>query len=196
MIDVVMPIYQALEPECFISIISMQPIDSVNFIVLPHKSDIVEVRNELRIEVLKAGHEFSLWVDADIRFPRDGLSKLMEVMRQSEDVGVVSGIYRQRKPPHACCAWKWYKGEEGEGYIEACQTANGKLLNEDAFPIDACGAGFMLVRNTALRGVSFNREGAYSEDISFCRKVKRLDWQVYAHAGVRCGHVANTVLEV
>lgn len=190
MIDVVMPIYASVEPECFVSVVRMMSaIGKANFILGIRQSDVVEVRNMLAEQAAKSGNSFSLWIDSDVSFKHIDVVRLMEVMGQ-RDVAVASGVYRMRRPPHARCAWKWYSGAEGNGYVEAV----GVGVEE----VDAVGAGFMLVRNSVFKevGVSFHKEDGYSEDISFCRRVRRVGMKVCVHHDVNCGHVMTQVLEV
>lgn len=197
MIDLCMPVYKAVEFECMVGLFSCQwPKGGVRLIGEKGTSDIVRARNGIRERVLSGGSEFSFWVDADVMVPSDAVVRLMGTMEKYEAM-VVTGLVRGRTAPnHIACYL-----EEGQGYRHAFKE--GIPEGKEVHSVDACGAACMLVRNEVFRlGASFDKVESFTEDLSFCRAVKFVarginnNWPIYANSAVRCGHLAETMLEV
>jgi len=200
MIDICIPIYQAMEAECFISMMTARlPKGGINLIVKKGEPDIVKARNEI---VSKLACEFSLWIDADMMFPSVAPMMLFETMaREDLQADIVTGLYRGRTSPNEITCYIEY--EDGR-YRHA--FADRDFGETNTHQLDACGAGFMLVRNAVFHKnlassdpshlVNFSKVDGLSEDLSFCRKIKRYGGKIYADSRVRLGHVSQIILEV
>lgn len=200
MIDVCIPIYQAVEVECFVSMMTARfPKGGINLIVHKGEPDIVKARNEI---VSRLACELSLWVDADIMFPSLGPVTLFETMERLQ-ADIVTGLYRGRTAPHEITCYLEY--EDGK-YRHNFESVSPIKFEYESYQLDACGAGFMLVRNSVFKKnevssdpshlVNFTKIDGLSEDLSFCRKVKKYGGQIYADSRVKCGHVSQITLEV
>lgn len=196
-----MPVYRAVEFECFVGLFTCQfPKGGVRLVGEKGTSDIVKARNSIRANVASGPNEFSLWVDADVMVPSDTVVRLMRTL-ENYGAMVVTGLYRGRTSPHKITCYAETDG--GDNYIHAFDDG---IPDGDVHSIDACGAGCMLVRNEVFRmGAGFDREGSFSEDLSFCRAVKRLakthpehsqHWPIYANSAVKCGHTTDTLVEI
>lgn len=152
--------------------------------------DIATARNLISTGILKSNSEYSLWCDSDIVFKSEHIDILLETMSYVEDLGIVSGICRSRRKPHHRCIFKY--DEDNNAFIES------EFKKESIFKIDACGAGFMLVKNKIFRDLGKNwwtRIDKFSEDLSFCIRAREIGYLIYAHPDVVCGHVMETILE-
>jgi len=124
------------------------------------------------------------FMDSDQTFPADALMHLLE-----HDKDVVSGIYPQRsffmKPV-------MYRTNRKTKKMEHIIEWPNKL-----FPIDACGAGCLLVKTEVLRKLKkpwfliteTNVGGYVGEDFYFCKKVKEAGFNIWCDPRVQCGHV-------
>lgn len=189
MLDICLPIYDRIEAKTFASLMSVEmPKSKISFSIVEEEPDIVTARNKLCSNLV---NELSLWIDSDIIFPQDAILKMAVVMGD-ESIGVVSGVYRGRTFPNEVTLFKWAVIEGQSGLVSGYESGS-----EVPYEVAACGAGFMMVRNKVFReGCNFGRVGKYSEDISFCMRVKDLGYRIFAHPGIKCGHVAKMVLEV
>jgi len=190
-----MPIYQSVGVGCFLSMMGATlPKGGVEIRAVHGRSDIESIRNKLAKVVADGEHEFSMWVDSDITFPVNGIMRLFGEMERRSDAGVMTGLYRGRRPPNDIVCFQTEIHGDKSGYVPI-QVGNVAHLN--LLEIDACGAGFMMVRNEVFRqGARFSKVNGLSEDLSFCHSVKSLGWKVYAVPSIRCGHETFTTLEV
>jgi GT2 family glycosyltransferase len=191
-----MPVYDRVEARTMAAMMAlrMPAKEQVRFAIVEEEPDIILARNKIIANIMQSnsGNVFSLWVDSDIFFDSSSLLQMAEVMTRHSNAGIVTGLYRGRSSPHEVTVFKYINVDNEFGFVPAY---NEKATEE--YLIDACGAGFMLVRNQVfIDGCSFDRVLAYSEDLSFCMRVRDAGYKIYACPGVKCGHVFKSMLEV
>lgn len=191
-----MPVYDKIEVRTFISMMAMQipSKERVNFAIVEEEPDIVKARNKAIATIMNSSvpNPFSLWIDSDVAFPPDGIIRLMEVMTRQPEAGIITGLYRGRTHPHEVVVFDYIDTGKEFGFI-----AGYKEGATEEYEISACGAGFMLVRNQVfIDGCAFDKVLAYSEDISFCIRVREAGYKIFATPNVKCLHVAKTLLGV
>lgn len=150
---------------------------------------------KLFLEHTKATH--LLFLDSDMTHPPDLPHRLM-----AHDVDVVTGRYVMRKPPFFSVAMR-KTGDGPEDY-----QALEKLLPLEEItgllPIDAAGAGALLISREALLAIRERigedwfryQDGpaglrSRSEDMWFFEQAKAAGFQPYLDADLHCGHVAR-----
>ncbi len=142
-------------------------------------------------------YDFLFTVDDDLILPPDALIKLIDADRD-----IVAGLYRLKCDDEVILAHVMLDGEE-------------KLIPNDVIPIKYAATGCTLVKwevvkrmtesfpelryHTRSQGKKIPMWGFYipvihedrflSEDCAFCLRAKELGFEVWAHGGVRCGHV-------
>lgn len=150
---------------------------------------LVRQRDKTVQGVLDSGSDFALFLDADMRFPKDGLVRLL-----SHDLPVVGCNYSMRNPPFEPTAIpkldepgsRLWQGPDATGLIEC----------------EGIGLGFALVRADALRAIERPRfmvpwspaEQDYAgEDMYFCNKLKLAGFQVFVDQDLTkdIGHIGN-----
>lgn len=101
-----------------------------------NESLVHRARMEMTAEFLKSEHTHMMWLDADIEFTAEDVSKLWNLVT---DIAVAA--YSMKLPDKPLSAWK-----------------DGKLIKLDEcpdkpFPVDFAGTGFMLLRRETLEAV-------------------------------------------
>lgn len=146
-------------------------------------ADHCSARSKLVEDAFKVGASHMLWLDADMRFPRDTLTRLLAHKKP-----IVGANYSNRKSPHNFTA---SKNGEGAGVYEIVKTmSNSKGIE----PVLTMGFGVVLTSMEVFRKIpkpwflfeySPERTEAkgqivyMGEDCYFCRKAKRAGFQIY-----------------
>lgn len=150
-------------------------------------------REELAKVAVEAGADFILWVDSDMRFPRDALARLL--MHNKPMVGI---NYSKRGVPPEYVAVKeigWGEGEVGQ----PCVTGPD---SEGLEQVEAIGFGLVLMRTDILRQTADERpwfwyedgeNGHVGEDVYFCRLVNEAGFDIYVDHDLskECSHVGT-----
>lgn len=193
MLDICIPCYDRIDPITFGSFMAARIAGNRTFYIVEGKADIVEVRNELAKKVSDGPNDWSLWTDTDIGFSADAILRLAETMERNPRAGIVTGIYRGRSYPYDITVFNYVNEGGKSGFVVAYPDTR----SHEAYSVDACGAGFMLVNNILFRqGINFDKIEKYSEDFSFCIKVKKAGYSILACPDVLCTHRSKTIIEV
>lgn len=163
--------------------------------VLGHNIGIL--RNMLVNMALKnkdATHVFFL--DSDVVLPPYSLVRMLQ-----RDVDIVSGIYTMKAPPYVPLAIMRPRNKEGKKKYNFYIDLSKKLLNK-FFPIDASGAGCLLIKRHVLEKmgppwfqVSPQDHGlsAIGEDLFFFDKAIEMGFESYLDTTIQCDHIAGGV---
>jgi hypothetical protein len=154
-------------------------------------------RQELLDRLLKRDISHVLWIDTDMRFPRDSVMRLLA--HKKDVVGI---NYCQRGLPYEFVAIKrvgWEEGDKGEK-LQTLESSTG--LEEAA----AIGFGMVLMRADVLRRVlpSLDEEPWFwfewmkgrrqvGEDVYFCNLLKRKGVQIFVDHDLSkvCQHIGE-----
>ena len=137
--------------------------------------------------------DWLLFIDSDMQFNGLDVQQLIE-----QDKPISSGVSLNR-----------FNGQpnvfrERDSQYEAMQS-----LPAAPFTADGVGAGFLLIQRQVLDDyrlpegpfdllyapiMSARGRQIWGEDLSFCRRMQTLGYQIWVHPGVRLGHVSTTVL--
>ena len=154
-------------------------------------------RQQLIDGLVKDGVTHVLWLDTDMRFPKESFVRLM-----LHDVPVVGINYAKRKVPTEFVAIKkigWEPGEASERLITSDESTG---LEE----VEAIGFGMVLMRMDALRNMPDPREEPWfwfhwvkekgmqvGEDVQFCRLLRESGVKVYVDHDLskECAHIGQ-----
>jgi len=139
-------------------------------------------------------YDFILWLDSDMVFTPDDISKLVHA-----DKDIISGTYSVGA-----------KGHEKEAVAGFFRGGRVRLdqLTSSVIEVDYVGCGCLLVKKGVFESMeypwfdeaySFSKAGEISytgDDVTFCIQAKKLGWKVHLHTGVVFGHQKKYVLEV
>lgn len=160
---------------------------------IANESLIQRARNTIAKRFLESKHEKLFFIDADIEFTPEDVSKLWNM-----DEKIAVGVYAMKKPGAGYAAW--YKG---------------KLVHDldsldEIIEVDYAGTGFFMVDRSVLEkmrdelpervhedgaGESFAwfdprvEDGIYlSEDYAFCKDARSLGYEIKMNTTVRLKH--------
>jgi hypothetical protein len=139
-----------------------------------HGTLIASQRMELARQALEEKADYLLWLDSDMRFPRETIGHLM-----LRDKPIVAANYATRRMPVKPVAMMDNDGEIGRVY-----TAPD---SEGLQPVDYIGMGVMMVKREVFEKVEapwfaipYSTIGQHyiGEDVFFCRKAREAGYEV------------------
>jgi hypothetical protein len=139
-----------------------------------HGTLIASQRMELARQALEEKADYLLWLDSDMRFPRETIGHL--ILR---DKPIVAANYATRRMPVKPVAMMDNNGEIGRVY-----TAPD---SEGLQPVDYIGMGVMMVKREVFEKVEapwfaipYSTIGNHyiGEDVFFCRKAREAGYEV------------------
>ena len=151
-------------------------------------------RNELAMKAIQMGADYIMWLDSDMVFEPDLMTKLFKTLEE-KSVEFVSGLYFKRFPPYEPVAYSNF-GIENDEIIAEKMTE----VPEEITSVGGVGFGCVLM-STALALAVFNEYntmfapiGNVGEDIAFCYRAKTLGYDLLLDPSIRCGHVGHYVV--
>lgn len=140
-----------------------------------------KARQELMLHALETGDDYVLWLDSDMRFPRETFVFLMQ-----RNVTIVGANYAKRSIPSVPVAIKHIR--DGSGVSELLQQTvlaeEPKL--EGLVEVEAIGFGVLLMRMKEFHRLPPLTQGPWfapcydaehddwdGEDVSFCRLIRK-----------------------
>lgn len=155
-------------------------------------------RNELCRKALERGDDYLFFMDADMTFPADVVTRLLQ-----HDKPVITGRYHARNPPHNAIAYVKHPLAEGPHCYKTVHFANGCV------EIERGGAGALLIRRDVLEGIRFHEgdnwfqyqrgpdephDFTVSEDFWFYRKAREAGFPCWLDWDTECGHLQSFVV--
>ena len=160
-----------------------------------------DARNKIVDDALKTGAERILFIDSDMAFNPDLLTRLQVTMSVT-GADVVCGIMTTRKPPLQPVIYKSLDWEVTEdGYVKVNKVTYDDYPENSVFEVAACGFGATLVtvdickKVMGIYGAPFTRLPGLGEDLSFCVNVHKAGGKVFCDSRVKVGHIGLTIYE-
>lgn len=152
-------------------------------------------RNELAMKAIQMGADYIFWLDSDMVFEPDLMSKMFKTMKE-KSVEFVSGLYFKRFPPYEPVAYTSF-GMSEDGEIDAV-----KMKEVPTEPVSVGGVGFgCVLMTTSMAAAVFNEYntmfapiGNVGEDIAFCYRARTLGYDLILDPEIQCGHVGHYVV--
>lgn len=150
-------------------------------------------RNDVVRSMLQSKADYLLFLDADMRHPKNLLERLLR-----HDTAVVSARYHMRRPPFLAVAMR----HTGPNAFDCQSLRRGQGL----MPIDFGGAGALLIRRDVLEAIGDNwfryskqtrppYEMTISEDMHFYAQARAHGFQPYVDWDTECGHFATLEID-
>ena len=128
-------------------------------------SNVSDQRNQLVKQAQGYKADWLLFVDSDMHFPKDALSRLM-----AHDKDIVGSTYCRRAPPFEICG----------------KTVSGQMPLSGLEPAERLPAGMLLIRMSVFETMAFPwfyvnyQEGVFhSEDTNFCDDARNAGLEVW-----------------
>ena len=156
---------------------------------------IYDSRNQLLQTALKIKADRIFWLDSDMQIPMDALQILSKDIDEGCDI--VSGLYFQRKPPHAPVIFdQCYIHQEEDGPKWPTATKYLNYPKDSLFEVAAFGFGCCLMTTDAALKVTdnlgmmpFMPVAGFGEDLSFCMRAASVGLKLWCDSKVKCGHI-------
>lgn len=177
------------------SLLRIQTVDETVPYLKPN-SLIYDSRNILSLYAIENNFDYVMWLDSDITFPRNIITKL-----QSYEMDMVTGLYVKRHDPVEPVLYAELEEPECDemgkpiGHIKPYTN----YPKNSFFPVKGCGFGCVLTSVKLLKkvwdkfGPAFNPYPWAGEDISFCYRVNQLNHVIYCDSSISCGHIGTFV---
>lgn len=152
-------------------------------VIIDDSKPLDKSRNKCVKRLLKRGFDYIFFVDADMVFPPDALVKLLK-----QDKEIISGVYCARNKPFLPILRMWAEKDKKKALI-LVDYPRGKI-----FKVGATGAGCLLIKKKVLEDLKepwFKWDDELSEDLYFCFMATQKGYDIWAHGGVECGHIAE-----
>lgn len=135
-----------------------------------------------------------MWVDSDIMFPQYGIKRLVD-----RNLDIVGGVYYHKDYMATPTIYKMKEDGRFRIYGEAD-------IKDKPFEVDGIGTGFLLIKREVLAkftpdvvkemgtpfGFGFSPDGTEEgEDLSFCRRAKKLGYKIWADPTIPLGHIGR-----
>lgn len=156
------------------------------------------LRDQAVTLALQEGHSHLLFLDADMVWPTDVLTKML----RHHDRGIVGGLYFLKGQPWAPVAMK------GKTRLEGSSVDQWYRLDtypDDLLEVDILGMGCTLIPMEVFRAIGPRPWFEYgldddgwprvSEDVPFCVKAQAAGFKLFLDSTVKCGHVTSQVID-
>ena len=137
-------------------------------------------RQDLAKSAIEAGCTHTLWLDSDMRFPKDTIVRLLE-----HDTGIVCANYAKRRFPTEPIAVRKNTTDEDAKTIQRVYT---EPQSTGLVDVDYCGMGVMLVKAEVYKTMEYpwfaipwvpNAQDYMGEDVWFCRRAAENGTKTY-----------------
>lgn len=149
-------------------------------------------RNSLVEQALKFGYDYIFFLDDDMVPEPDLLVHLLKIMESDSSISVLSPFAYRRLPPYLPCVFRLRQ----DGKYDPIDSRDEGIID-----VDATTMASTLVRSSVFRSVSFpwfefkdGGEIRFSEDITFCRKVKEAGLRICVDTNRECLHISDNLL--
>jgi hypothetical protein len=140
-------------------------------------------REEIVKKALQTEADYIFFVDTDMKFPQDTLTKLL-----SMNVDIVGAVYNQRKSPPT-------------SVVIQLDPPVDRLPNEP-IKVRAVGTGLLLVKIDVFKKMSrpwfffepeLDDQKAVGEDVWFCDKAREMGYDIWIEPSIVTGHVGEVI---
>ena len=164
--------------------------DKVNFDVIINNGTLVYIaRDKIAHKAINEGYDYVLWLDADMIFRPSVFEELMDCGKD-----FITGIAHSRRPPYMSCVFKNLDD------LNHMQRFDYDEYPVEPFEIAGCGFACVLIKTEVLKAVNdyfktcFLPEAEWGEDLTFCRRARKLGYQIWADPLVQLGHIGHDII--
>ena len=166
-------------------------------LMIQHNSLIYDARNNLAWAAIQNGFDRVLWLDSDMSFEPDLLTRLNADM---DDNGLeyVSAFYTGRSENAKPCIYKTVQWEQRNGQVYT-GAEPVSLYPFGLFVVHGTGFGAVLMKTRLLKAVCdafgppFQPLPFLGEDLSFCWRAGRLGASMHCDSRIQAGHIGTHI---
>lgn len=153
---------------------------------------IYNARNDLARQAIETEADYVLWLDSDMVFPADTLTRLLKL---KDRAGMVSGLYFRRSQPFTPVVYETLENTaEGPFFTEF------KKIPDEIFECAGIGFGCVLMSAEVLFDVlakypnPFEPMPGFGEDLTFCWRARELGHKIICDPSMSLGHVGHHII--
>jgi GT2 family glycosyltransferase len=156
---------------------------------------IYAARDSMAITAIQNEYDYVFWMDSDMQFPADALTRLLRVMTE-KDLDIVTGLYFRRIPPYSPVLFDKLEINGVEADYSEFQS-----IPDGLFEVGGCGFGCVLMKTDVFFDVQskfeqmFSPIGRNGEDVAFCWRARQCGYKIWCDPSVECGHVGYSVVD-
>lgn len=175
----------------FMSAINLMPEEGSVDINYQKYQITAKARNRIVKGMLEADHTHLFFMDSDMKFPENALSRLLE-----HDKDIVGGVYTVKTPPFNTTIFKESEDEPWKSYKPT--------IDDNLIEVQGIGTGCLLIKRKVFEELDFpwfwyerppnGDDDMMSEDIYFCMKAREKGFKIYADAKMFCGHIGQCMM--
>lgn len=159
---------------------------------------IYDARNQLAHKAVSEGYDRVLWLDSDMQFDRDLMTRLHAALDEGHDM--VSALYFKRKDPidPVICKAIWCTQAENGATAPHAELYRD-YPRDSVFEVAGCGFGGVMMKVELLKavkekfGLPFSPIMGFGEDLSFCVKARETGARLVCDSRIKMGHIGFTV---
>ena len=164
-------------------------------IQMQSSSLVYDSRNMLANEAVEGNFTHVLWLDSDMTFEPDLLTRLIKDVDEKHDI--VTALAFARRQPFTPCIYKSLVMNEEETKIDPFTD----YPKSELFEVVACGMAACLMKAEVFKTLQaegemrpFSPIYPLGEDISFCVRAKQKGFSIFCDSSIKVGHVARTII--
>ena len=198
---IAIPTLNSVPIEFFMSILGLKMVEDTEVSIVAN-SLVYQARNQLALKAIDEGYDYVLWLDSDMVFASDTLTRLLDDAEKYK-VDYVAGLaFWRHKPTNPVIYKRVLWGQNKDGTIEHGAEIWKDYPKDKFFEIGGSGMGCVLVRTSVIRKVAetfkcspFEPMPFMSEDLSFCWRLARLGFPMYCDSRIKVGHVGQYIFD-
>jgi len=141
-----------------------------------------------------------VWIMGDDHcWPADTLTRMLETMDEHPEIDVLVPLCVKRNPPWHLVLFDEVGELDEDGTPLFKPIPWERVPASGVFEVDAAGSAGMLIRRDVIDGItdpwfystldSDGRQVVLNEDVTFCTRIRRAQYAIYATADVTLGHL-------
>lgn len=159
---------------------------------------IYEARNTLAGIAIDGGYDRILWVDSDMTFEPDMLTRFHADLDEGRDM--VCGLFFTRKNPVRPVIYDRLEDIGPDGQLVNVSHVLEDYPRDAVFPVAGCGFGAVMMKVDLLRkvrdkfGPPFTPFPTHGEDFAFCIRARMLGAAIWCDSRIKVGHAGVSII--
>lgn len=191
---VAIPCFDTVYTDFTLSLLNMQRVGQCYLQVIK-SSLIYNARNTLAKTAIDNGFDRILWLDSDILFEPDLMTRLSTHL--DNGLEYVSGLYFKRNYPTSPVCYKSITQHKEENELVTDVDTYNEYPKDQLFEVDGTGFGAVMMTVELLKkvqdryGLPFSPQLGLGEDLSFCWRAKQLGVKMYCDSSIKLKHLGT-----